>query len=113
MKFSHIYSAIAHFSIKAHHKTRKETSFWVSGHFSHNVNIEEVQETEIDCIINQFVSTRSESAVHKYAKSRAENILNATTQTYFKQDNFESIQEYQYPGRRTDIALVNKKEQVF
>ncbi|NEU81826.1 hypothetical protein [Nostoc sp. UIC 10630] len=94
---------------KAHHKTRKETSFWVCGHFSHNVNIEEVQETEIDCISNQFVSTRSESAVHKYAKSRAENILNATTETYFKQDKFESIQEYQYPGRRTDIALVNKK----
>ncbi|MHC5729127.1 MAG: hypothetical protein ACYTXY_34420, partial [Nostoc sp.] len=28
---------------------------------------------------------------------------------YFKQDKFESIQEYQYPGRRTDIALVNQK----
>ncbi|WP_409878237.1 hypothetical protein [Dendronalium sp. ChiSLP03b] len=93
---------------KAHHKIRKETPFWVCGHFSHNANIEEAQETEIDCISHKFVSTRSESAVHKYAKNRAINILNATTKTYFKQDKFEPIQEYQYPGRRTDVALVNK-----
>ncbi|MFN6559274.1 MAG: hypothetical protein RMY28_005650 [Nostoc sp. ChiSLP01] len=107
--FTCIFCAQPLFYKKAHHKTRKETSFWVCGHFSHNTNAEEAEETEIDCISNKFVSTRSESAVHKYAKNKAINILNATTETYFKQDKFKSIQEYQYPGRRTDIALVNKK----
>lgn len=94
---------------QAHYRTRKETSFWVCGHFFHNVNTDEAQETEIDCISNKFVSTRNESAAHKHAKSRATNILDATIQTYFKHDKFESLQEFQYPGRRTDIAVVNKK----
>ena len=97
------------FHKQAHYRTRKETLFWVCGHFFHNVNTDERQETEIDCISNKFVSTRNESAAHKYAKSRATNILNATIQTYFKQDKFEPIPEFQYPGRRTDIAVVNTK----
>ncbi|MDF2387728.1 hypothetical protein JMG10_40170 [Nostoc ellipsosporum NOK] len=94
---------------QAHYRTRKATSFWVCGHFFHNVNTDEAQEAEIDCISNKFVSTRNESAAHKLAKSKATDILNATIQTYFQQDKFQSIQEFQYPGRRADIAVVNKK----
>jgi hypothetical protein len=93
---------------KPHHKTRKETTFWVSSHFSHNANIEENKETEIDCISNKFVSSKSESATHREAKNEAADVLKATTQIYFKQDKLQPIQEYQYPGRRADIAVVNK-----
>lgn len=93
---------------KPHRKTRKETTFWVSSHFSHNSNIEENKETEIDCISNKFVSSKSESATHREAKNEAADVLKATTQIYFKQDKFQPIQEYQYPGRRADIAVVNK-----
>ncbi|MEA5618525.1 hypothetical protein VB711_11855 [Cronbergia sp. UHCC 0137] len=93
---------------KAHHKTRKEKPFWVSAHFSHNANIEDNKENEIDCISNKFVSSKGESSTHREAKNEATLLLKSTTQIYFKQDKFQPIQEYQYPGRRADIAVVNK-----
>ncbi|AFZ56229.1 hypothetical protein H6G54_06990 [Anabaena cylindrica FACHB-243] len=94
---------------KAHHKARKETPFWVSAHFSHNANIEENKETGIDCISNKFVSSKGESSTHREAKNEATDVIKATTEIYFKQDKFQPIQEYQYPGRRADIAVINKK----
>ena len=81
----------------------------VCGHFFHNVNREEAQEIEIDCISKDFVSSRNESATHKYAKIQAIDILKATTEIYFKQDKFQPVQEHPYSGRRADIAVINKK----
>lgn len=89
-------------SIKTYRKT--STTFECVSCFTHGNSKDE----NIGCISDNFVSSKNESETHRKAKNTVTNILEETTKLYFPQDNFQPIQEFVYPGRRADVAMVDK-----
>ncbi|MBD2137780.1 hypothetical protein H6F32_09295 [Anabaena sp. FACHB-1237] len=66
------------------------------------------KDDNINCISDNFVSSKSESETHRKAKNAVTDILQESTKLYFPQDNFQPIQEFVYPGdfkRRADVAM--------
>ena len=99
---------------KEHHRKRGETVHHVRSHFSHTGDTDEIQEAPLGyCVSNYFYDGVNETAAHKSAKKETQNILNATINMYFRRDQFEPVPEFRYPGRRADIAVVNKDRKGF
>jgi hypothetical protein len=89
-------------SIKTLRKT--STTFECVSCFTHGNG----KDGNINCISDNFVSSKNESETHRKAKKAVTNILQEATKLYFPQDNFQPIQEFVYPGdfrRRADVAM--------